>query len=166
MSSEQEVPFDLEREKLKMERERLELECKKVELERIKIWWTGVSIFIPLCIAAVTISFSAWSMTQQSKLQLEIQTQQVKTQSDIQDKQARSQFELKAAEIAMNSQTPFEAQTKAKAMANIFPDRLPTSFAESFDPATYSMLMASTNPRDKMAIERQRWKTAKAGPVR
>jgi hypothetical protein len=132
MSTEQNTEHSLEYEKLELERE-------KVRLERFKVWWTGISIMVPLLVAAVSISFGMWTQSQQAKLQSEIQAQQAKVQLELQDRQARSQFELKAAEIVMNTETPLGALTKARALANMFPERLPKNFAETFDPARYNM---------------------------
>ena len=112
---------------LEFEREKLELEREKVKLERFKTWWTGIAIIIPLVVAIVTIGFTSQSQHDQAKLQLELQTQEAKTQ-----------FELKAAEIVMNTESPLGAQIKAKALASLFPDRLPKNFAASFDPNLYS----------------------------
>jgi hypothetical protein len=50
MSTEQNTENSLECEKLELERE-------KILLERFKVWWTGISIMVPLFIAAVSISF-------------------------------------------------------------------------------------------------------------
>ena len=51
---------------------------------------------------------------------------------------AKADFELKAAEIVLNSESPYAAAGKAGALAKLFPDRLPPDFAKSFDPKLYS----------------------------
>lgn len=157
MSNDEEVAFDIEREKLEIEREKLklekvkiELEREKLKLERFKAWWTGSSIIIPLIVVVITIYFGIWSQREQAKNQFEIQRsqtenqfklqmQQANTLSELQSQQARSQFEIKAAEIVMNTESPRQAQAKSKALANLFPERLPPNFAASFDPNIYSM---------------------------
>jgi hypothetical protein len=126
MSDSQDLEFDPEREKIMIEREKLNIEREKLKLERFKSWWTGISIVIPIIVAVAGIFFSIWSLNQQAKLQSEIQAQQ-----------ERSQFEIKAAEIVMSSEGPIKAQAKARALANLFPDRLPPNFAASFNPALY-----------------------------
>lgn len=131
MNTEQDTEHSLEYEKLELERE-------KIRLERFKVWWTGISIMVPLLVAAVSISFGMWTQSQQAKFQSELQVQQAKLQLELQSQQARSQFELKAAEIVMNTPSPIGAQTKARALANLFSERLPKNFAESFDPRMYS----------------------------
>jgi hypothetical protein len=139
-----------------IEYQKLELEREKVRLERFKAWWTGISIIVPLLVAAISISFGMWSQSKQVMVQSEIQAQQAKLQSDmqaqqanlqaeLQNQQARNQFEIKAAEIVMNTEGPLGALRKAKALANLFPDRLPSNFAESFDPEVYTTLIKKTS---------------------
>jgi hypothetical protein len=110
--------YDLERERMDLERQRILLEQERLKVDRFKSWWTGISILIPLLVAAVTVAFNTWSQVQQ----------------------AQSEFELKAAEIVMNASGPAEARNKARALAALFPDRLSENFAgfaEAFDPDLY-----------------------------
>jgi len=131
MSTDQITTFDIEREKLEIERRKIELEQEKIKIERSKARWTAISIIVPLIVAAITVIFGLWNQTKQARIQAEIQAQQ-----------ARNEFELKAAEMILKTETPLEAHTKARALAEMFPDRLPRDFASSFDPAVYS-----TNPK-------------------
>ncbi len=117
----------LEERKLSLEEKKLEIEKEKLKVERLKAWTTGGSIVISLLIAALTISFGVWS-----------QHKQTMTQIDLQDKQAKSQFEIKAAEIVMNTNTPRVTHNKAKALLALFPERLPKNFAESFEAGNFS----------------------------
>lgn len=121
-----------------LEQRKLEIEEQKLKVERIKAWTGNASIVLSLLIAGATISVGIWSQYQQSKLQLALQEEQTKNQSIIQKQQAESQFELKAAEIVMNSNRPIETLNKAKALQNLFPKHLPDHFAASFDPTTYT----------------------------
>lgn len=130
MSAEQNTEHSLEYEKLELERE-------KIRLERYKARWTSISIFVPLLVAAVSISVGFWTQTQQAKIQSETQALQAKLQLELQDRQARSEFELKAAEIVMNTDYPETTQHKAKALLSLFPDKLQYNFAESFDAASF-----------------------------
>jgi len=132
-----------------IELQKLELEREKVKLERFKAWWTGISIIIPLVVAIAGITFSVWNQAQQAKLQSQVQAQGVEAQLELQSQQAKSQFEIKAAEIVMNMESPLGAQTKAKALANMFPERLPQNFAASFDPTVYSMPRSRPRPSRK-----------------
>jgi hypothetical protein len=150
MSERQDVSLDVEREKLELERAKVELEGEKLKVEKFKALWTGISIMVPLLVAVITIGFGVWSQMKQSQNQFEIQKLQAEIQSELQRQQARSQFEIKAAEIVMNTETPLGAQTKAKALANMFPDRLPSNFAASFDPDSYSIGRNRKWPRSPM----------------
>lgn len=129
---------DYEREKIGLEREKVQLERDSVKLERVKARWVAISIIVPLVVAAGTVAFGIWSQKQQAGNQLQIQNQQARYESDLQVQQARDQFALKAAEIVMNAEGPLQAKNKARALANLFSDRLPSNFAESFDPASYT----------------------------
>jgi len=126
--------FDVEREKVMIEREKLQIERERLKLERFKSWWTSASIIIPIVVAATGIAFSVWSLNQQAR-----------TQSAIQAQQAKSQFEIKAAEIVMSSEGPIRAHAKAKALAELFPDRLPENFAASFEPERYLKSQETTS---------------------
>jgi hypothetical protein len=142
MSTEQSTEHTLEYEKLELERE-------KIRLERFKVWWTGISIMVPLLVAGVSISFGIWTQSQQTKFQAELQAQQAKLQLELQDKQARSQFELKAAEIVMNTESPLGALTKARALATLFPERLPNNFATTFNPDLYGAAQSEAATRQQ-----------------
>jgi hypothetical protein len=107
---------ELEFKKLELEKQRIQLEQKKLEIERSKARWTSVSILVPLLVIAVTVGLNIWSQNQQ----------------------ARSDFEIKAAEIVLSADKPSEASAKAKALQDLFPDRLPENFAESFQTEVYS----------------------------
>jgi len=114
----QENNIELEREKMELERQRVLLEQERLKVDRFKAWWTGISILIPLLVAAATMAFNTWSQVQQ----------------------AQSEFELQAAEIVTNTSGPIGARNKARALAALFSDRLPESFAnfaEAFDPDLY-----------------------------
>lgn len=117
----------LEERKLEIEEKKLELEKEKISLERLNAWTTRSSVVISILIAALTVSFGVWS-----------QHKQVMTQLAIQDKQAKSQFEIKAAEIVMNTDIPGVTYNKAKALLALFPEMLPPNFAESFNPDKYA----------------------------
>lgn len=93
----------------------LEIEREKLKVERLKAWLTGLSIFVPLIVAALSFAFSTLSQAQQ----------------------ARYDFEIKAAEIVLGASSPSAAAAKARALADLFPDQLPADFAESFDSSLY-----------------------------
>lgn len=114
----QENNIELEREKMELERQRILLEQERLKVDRFKAWWTGISILIPLLVAAATMAFNTCSQVQQ----------------------AQSEFMLQAAEIVTDTSGPVGARNKARALAALFPDRLPESFAnfaEAFDPDLY-----------------------------
>lgn len=111
--------INFKREQLRLDRERLELEKEKLKIEREMRKWSIFSVFIPLMIVAVTISFNNLNQV----------------------RQARMDFALKATEIVINSQSPSEIQDRMTILSEIFPDQLPDDFMQlvsSFDAASYS----------------------------
>jgi hypothetical protein len=54
------------------------------------------------------------------------------------NEQAKRDFELAAAEIVMNTDSPAETRAKAEALKTLFSGRLPEGFAANFDPDNYS----------------------------
>ena len=111
--------------KLDIEQQKLALEYEKLKLERFKAIWTGISIFIPLLIAVGTIFFNAKNQAEQAQID----------------------FQLKAAEIVMNSSGPSEAKGKAEAMVALFPDYIPADFAKSFVPLDYGSSKISASQK-------------------
>ena len=98
----------LESRKFELEQQKVRIEEEKLRLQRIRKWLTGASIIIPLLIGIYTSRA-----------------------------QSRSNFELKAAEIVLNTKTPYGTLSKAKALKKIFPKRLSSNFADSFEPKEY-----------------------------
>jgi hypothetical protein len=117
--------FIIEREKLELEREKLDFEKQKFNVERSKLRWNW-SVIVTILAALATVA----AATITARFGIESQNEQ-----------AKSQFEIKAAEIVLQTRSPEEASDKAKALKSLFPNRLPENFAESFDPtklASYS----------------------------
>jgi hypothetical protein len=106
--------LEIERERLQLERHKLELEREKLSVERSKAKWTAISISVTLVAALSTVVLGIWSQHQQ----------------------AQNQFEIKAAEIVLRTDSASQALDTARALATMFPGRLPKSFAQSFDPLT------------------------------
>jgi len=90
---------------LQMEANRIE--SQKLELEKRKLRWTVLSLFVPLLIAASSVAYAVWNNAQQ----------------------ARIDFQIKAAEIVMETQSPGGAVNRARFLATLFPDYLPADFA-------------------------------------
>lgn len=99
-----------------IERQKLDVERQKLQLEKLKAWLTASSIFFPLVLGIIVIYL------------------QVRTAFKIREAEAKSAFELKAAEIVLNSADPFAASGRASALSDLFPNRLPEKFADSFNP--------------------------------
>jgi type II secretory pathway pseudopilin PulG len=146
MSEDRNLEFDVERKKIELEEQKLILEREKVKVEKFKAWSTGGSIIISLLIAALTIGFSAWSQYKQAMTQFAVQEQQAKAQLELQERQAKAQFELKAAEIVMNTSDPKVTYNKATALLSLFPNRLLSNFAESFDPYKHAQSQSTMSP--------------------
>jgi len=116
MNSETNFKDERERERIELERQRLELEKEKLKLERERARWAFLSVFVPLLVLAMTFLANVW----------------------IQAKQAQNDFELRAAEIVMDTESPSATRNRAEALAALFPGRLPSGFAGSFDPGLYA----------------------------
>jgi flagellar biosynthesis/type III secretory pathway M-ring protein FliF/YscJ len=69
-----------------------------------------------------------WSQKRTAELQLEVQRQA-----------AQAQFEIKAAELAMNTDSPDVTRGKSLALAQLFPGRLPAGFAKQFDAQVFGV---------------------------
>jgi hypothetical protein len=106
----------LENKKDDLDYQRFQLEKRKNISDIVLAWVTTLSLIFGVVIPLITIAVNVNSQT----------------------KQARHEFELKAAEIVMNTTGPTGTLNRAKAMANMFPDRLPSNFAASFDPKEYT----------------------------
>jgi hypothetical protein len=106
------------------EQERFEFEkfneARKARMEVVKAAITGASLLIPLLIGIYTVRA-----------------------------QARASFELKAAETVMDSHGPFATRRKADVLRALFPKRLPSDFAQSFEPGEY----AARGPSSESKLE-------------
>src|SRR5687768_5006000 len=118
---------DPETRKLEIEEKKLELEFERIRVERIKAWSGNASVIGSILLVAATIALGIWSQHKQGLLQHELQ-----------ERQARAQFELKAAEIVMDTEHPGVTFNKAKALQNLFPNYLSLNFAESFVPDSFA----------------------------
>lgn len=124
----------------KLESEKFEyqkaLEEKKLGVEQLKAWLTGGSILIPLVLGILTL---AW---------------QSRTTTKLKEREALDAFELKAAEIVLNNvNTPIAVKRKAKVLAELFPNKLPSNFAEAMDPSKYGGV-AGTSVENKLELFR------------
>ena len=87
-------------------------QSEQLRVERLKAWLTAGSI-----VATVGAAIVTYASTEAA-----------------QRRQAVDAFQLKAAEIAMASRTPWEAKGKMSALAALFPGMLSDSLARAFDP--------------------------------
>jgi hypothetical protein len=116
MALDPEKEADLENRKLALEERKFDHEQNKHSEDRSQRWWTQLSIIIPLALAVLTLAGSQLAQWQQG----------------------RQDFELQAAEIIMTSESPTEAEAKARALYNLFPNRLSSGFPDSFRSQDYS----------------------------
>jgi len=105
-------------ERLKFEFQKV-LEREKLEVERMKGWLTALSIFVPVCLGLITLAI------------------QLSSARKLREREAKDDFDLKAAEIVLTSETPRAAENKARALALLFPGKLPPNFAEGFRPENF-----------------------------
>ena len=90
------------------------LEREKFEVEIKKVWLTAVATAVPLLIALGTVLL------------------QLRSAHRLKEEEARTGFELKAAELVLSSYSPTAAIARARLLTQMFPQRLPKDFAESF----------------------------------
>jgi hypothetical protein len=105
----------VERKELSLEEQKLEIERLKLDVERRKAVWGIAAVAVPVLAVSATVMLGVWSQHQR----------------------ARDDFTLKTAEILLASRGPDEVRNKARALAALFPSRLPRDFAQSFEPDSY-----------------------------
>ena len=117
----QQQKAELSEQQLEFEKQ---MENRKFNLEVFKAVLTAASIALPLIVGFYAIN------------------RQVKTAFEIKEIEAKNSFELKAAEILLNSKTPGHLHSKAKVLLKLFPKSpLPPEFAElvnSFNPTEFA----------------------------
>lgn len=121
--------LELERQKLQWEREKLikshELELEKLKKENglnFKNTIPGISIIVSALIVIVTLWVNEQNQIDQNKADRELARMT-----------ASFDFQLKAAEIVMNSDNPGEARSKAIALKRFFKNMLPEDFGDNFN---------------------------------
>lgn len=119
----------IEKEKIALEREKFLFEKEKLKSDRISKVITILTIIIPIIICLVTYYQS---------------TQNLKRQAEI-------DFELKSAEIIMDTSNVIASYNKAQALKALFPDRIPETFAERFEPQKYGTT-SSNNTDSKIKL--------------
>jgi flagellar biosynthesis/type III secretory pathway M-ring protein FliF/YscJ len=107
---------NIEHQKLAIDQRRLSLEERKAKAELRWGWLTRLVVLIPVVVALIAFM------------------QALKVQNE----KAKDDFEVKAAEIVMNADTPAETDGRARALAALFPDRLGPDFASQFDPDKFA----------------------------
>jgi hypothetical protein len=113
-----------------MEREiedrKLALEERRIQIEERQArhgFWTRLGIVLPVLVALLV--FAGGIVTQRLN---------ARDALSLQEEQAKDDFELKVAEIVMDSESPFGVRNRAIAMGELFPHRLGIKFAHDFDP--------------------------------
>lgn len=120
----------MDEQELEVERRKLELDERRVQVEERKAsqgFWTRVTILVPVGAALVAAviggGVSLYTRHQDSRDKIELE-----------QLQAQDAFELKSAELVMGGSDAFENFSRATAMKQLFPKRLPATFADRFDP--------------------------------
>ena len=131
MSEEENAGPEIEGEKLEIERRQLEIERENLQLEREKFAlqlrqyrWTVTAVLVPFLVAMGTVAVSFHAFTEQAELQ---------------QKQAADQFEITAAQLVVNNNDPDVAYSRARALQELFPRRLPADWVEQFNPKQYCL---------------------------
>jgi hypothetical protein len=103
----EEQTLDLEREKFEAAKE---WEAQKIAIERDKKKWTAVSIVASVVVASITIIASAY----------------------LQFAAAQKQFELKAADLTLQTNDPVVSETKGREIDTLYPGTLPNGWQATF----------------------------------
>jgi hypothetical protein len=112
----------MDADEIAIEQEKLRLDERRVRVEERKAkqgFLTRVGVVIPLAVALLALAGNVWS---------EHRAREDRIQA------ARDAFELKVADLVMDTTGPFETRGRANAMKQLFPKRLGADFASSFDP--------------------------------
>lgn len=120
---------DIEKQKLALDERRVQIE----ERQARHAFWTRLGIVIP--VVAALIAFGASVLNQRLD---------ARDALSLQEKKAKDDFELKVAEIVMDSETPFGVRNRAIALGEIFSERLGERFGHNFDPEDASSVKART----------------------
>lgn len=116
----------MDADQLRIEEQRLELDERRVALEERKArhdFWTKLGIVVPIFAAALVFAGN-----------LVVQRLQADDAIDAQKRQAADAFELKVAELIMDSEGPYETRGRAVALSQLFPNRVATDFVKNYDP--------------------------------
>jgi hypothetical protein len=107
-------PSTFEEQRIEIEREKLNVEKEGIKFERFKLITTSISVCVPLLALFATVFLGIWSQKQKDT----------------------NDFNLKAAEITLNTDNPWVTYNKAQSLRQIFPKILPDDFAKTFNPET------------------------------
>jgi hypothetical protein len=95
-----------EREKFELTERQFKLEVKKANTERWKSFWTSLGLVVPLLVAAIPVVYSAMTFQRTAEIQ----------------------FSTKAVELALSASSGPEAIGRARVIAALYPDLLPTGY--------------------------------------
>jgi hypothetical protein len=118
--------LDLEKQKIELERERIKIEQENFKqqqgLEKRKTIITALGIVIPILIALLIINNN-----------LQIQNKNAENEHLLAEEVAKTNFQLKAAEIVMNSRSVNETKNRAEVLTALFPQYLDPDFSTSLN---------------------------------
>jgi len=114
-----EQQLDIERRKLALEERRVAVEERQAKQART----TRLSVLIPVVIALVVLGGD-----------VVMQRMNAHDALSLQETQAKDNFELKVAELVMDTKSALGARNRAIAMREIFPNRVGKEFARAFNP--------------------------------
>jgi hypothetical protein len=117
--------LDLQRFAFEKERQRKEhdIEEKKLTLERHKAKWSTITVLVTAGSILASVSVAGLTIVESQRLQKQA---------------ADTQFELKAADLVLNSDDPEVNQNKAARFQELFPNRVPQKWAATFDWRKYA----------------------------
>jgi hypothetical protein len=104
-------PENLDLTKVLIEKEKLRIELEKLKLEKSKKTWSIFASLVPILAIILTIFYGIYTQQENEK----------------------NMFQIKAAEIMFNSADRIESKENANILKELFPDKLPKDFSESFE---------------------------------
>ena len=107
-------------EQLDDEQRTLDKQKARAEIDKLKIeWWT---VGIAPALSALSVLMLAITLILQRKTQIEIQ-----------QRQKQADFQLKAAELVLNSRNPAMAKGRAALLTNLYPEQIDFRFRNKLD---------------------------------
>lgn len=111
------IPPDLELKRYQLEKRRADIEDRKADIEEEKARWTALSILVPVVLGFATLYWQARTAYKLKEIE----------------------WELKAAEVVLNSKSTKAGEERLRALRMLFPHRIDQKFTEAFDENAFKL---------------------------